>query len=86
MSIKEAKTFLEPAVEKRTVLQSYLDFYLETSEKTAALPTLRELERAYIGFLLEAMRHNITQVSRILAISRTALYNKIQKLNLPGPN
>ena len=76
----------ESAVEKRSALKNYLDFYLETSEKTAALPTLRELECDYIEFLLEATRHNITQVSRILDISRTALYNKIQKLNLPGPN
>ncbi|MHB8095686.1 MAG: helix-turn-helix domain-containing protein [Candidatus Aminicenantales bacterium] len=86
MSFKEANMYPEQAVEKRSALKSYLDFYLETSEKTAALPTLRELESDYIGYLLEATRHNITQVSRILAISRTALYNKIQKLNLSDEN
>jgi len=86
MSFKEARIYPEPAVEMKSALKSYLDFYLETSEKTSALPTLRELESDYIGYLLEATRHNITQVSRILDISRTALYNKIQKLNLPGPN
>lgn len=74
------------AVEKRMTVKSYLDYYLEFSGKTAGLPTLRELESDYIGFLLETTRHNITQVSRILDISRTALYNKIQKLNLPDPN
>jgi hypothetical protein len=65
---------------------SYLDFYLETVNENPDLPTLRELEKDYIGFLLEVTRHNVTQVSRILAISRTAVYHKISRYSISKPN
>jgi DNA-binding NtrC family response regulator len=68
-------------------MMSYLDCYLESVKGKPALPTLRDLEKDYIGFLLELTSHNVTQVSRILAISRTALYQKINRYyNVPGPN
>lgn len=65
---------------------SYLDFYLETVNGNPDLPTLRELEKDYISFLLEVTKHNITQVSRILAISRTAVYHKISRYSISKPN
>ena len=61
----------------------YLDHYLESRGKPSRLPTLRELERHYLAFLLETTSHNITRVSRIMNISRTAVYYKINKYNLP---
>jgi len=67
-------------------MKSYLDYYLETVNENPDLPTLRELEKDYIGFLLEVTRHNVTQVSRILAISRTAVYHKISRYSISKPN
>ncbi len=67
-------------------MKSYLEYYLETVKENPDLPTLRELEKDYIGFLLEVTRHNVTHVSRILAISRTAVYHKISRYSISKPN
>jgi transcriptional regulator of acetoin/glycerol metabolism len=67
-------------------LSDFLDRYLGESEESSGLPTLRELERDYIVFLLDFTAHNVTQVSRILAISRTAVYQKINRFNIGGAN
>lgn len=67
-------------------MKSYLDYYLEIVNEKPDLPTLRELEKDYIGFLLEVTKHNITQVSQILAISRTAVYHKISRYSISKPN
>lgn len=63
-------------------MKSYLEYYLETVKKNLDLPTLRELEKDYLGFLLEVTRHNIAHVSRILAVSRTAVYHKISRYSI----
>lgn len=65
---------------------SYLDSYLETAKDAPGLPTLRDLERDYIIYLLEITGHNVTLVSRILDISRTAVYQKISRYSIPRPS
>jgi transcriptional regulator of acetoin/glycerol metabolism len=67
-------------------MRSYLDCYLETAMNKPELPTLRDLERDYIVYLLEATDHNVTLVSRILDISRTAVYQKIARYDIARPN
>ena len=67
-------------------MRSYLDCYLETARNKPELPTLRDLERDYIVYLLEATDHNVTLVSRILDISRTAVYQKIARYDIARPN
>ena len=67
-------------------MRSYLDQYLEISGDNSDLPTLRELERDYIAYLLEVTTHNVTEVSRIMAISRTAVYQKINRFNIGRTN
>jgi DNA-binding NtrC family response regulator len=65
----------------------YLQRYLGLDEcrefaKPAGFPTLRDLEKDYIGFLLEITDCNRAEVSRILAISRSTLYHKIRRYDL----
>jgi transcriptional regulator of acetoin/glycerol metabolism len=67
-------------------MRSYLDCYLETARAKPDLPTLRDLEKDYIAYLLEITGHNVTLVSRILDISRTAVYQKITRYNIARPN
>lgn len=68
-------------------MNSYLQRYLGLDEereisRPAGLPTLRDLEKDYIGFLLEVIEDNRVEVSRILGISRSTLYHKIRKYAL----
>ncbi len=67
-------------------MRSYLDCYLETARNKPELPTLRDLERDYIVYLLEVTDHNVTLASRILDISRTAVYQKIARYDIARPN
>lgn len=67
-------------------MRSYLDCYLDTARNQPELPTLRDLERDYIVYLLEVTDHNVTLVSRILDISRTAVYQKIARYDIARPN
>lgn len=65
----------------------YLQRYLGLDERRefhgpAGFPSLRDLEKDYIGFLLEVTDGNRAEVSRILAISRSTLYHKIRKYSL----
>jgi DNA-binding NtrC family response regulator len=65
----------------------YLQRYLGIDEdreyvKPAGFPTLKALEKDYIGFLLDITDHNRAEVSRILAISRSTLYHKIHRYRL----
>jgi DNA-binding NtrC family response regulator len=43
------------------------------------LSTLEDLERDYIAYLLKVTKGNLRQTAKILAISRTTLYNKLAK-------
>jgi DNA-binding NtrC family response regulator len=67
-------------------MKTYLDTYLETARGAPELPTLRDLERDYIAYLLRLTGHNVTLVARVLDISRTAVYQKITRYNLGAPN
>ncbi len=65
----------------------YLQRYLGLAEgreyaKPAGFPTLKDLEKDYIGFLLEITDNNRAEVSRILAISRSTLYHKMRRYEL----
>jgi len=67
----------------------YLQRYLGLDErreyaKPAGFPTLRDLEKDYIGFLLEITDNNRAEVSRILSISRSTLYHKMRRYNFGG--
>ena len=66
----------------------YLERYLGLDErreyqKPAGLPTLRALEKDYILFLLDVTARNRAEVSRILDISRSTLYEKLKKYRDP---
>jgi DNA-binding NtrC family response regulator len=70
-------------------LNIYLQRYLGLDEerefvRPAGFPTLRALEKDYIGFLLEITDQNRAEVSRILAISRSTLYHKIRRYRIGG--
>lgn len=70
-------------------LNVYLQRYLGLDEerkfaKPAGFPTLKALEKDYIGFLLEITDQNRAEVSRILAISRSTLYHKIRRYRIGG--
>jgi len=70
-------------------MNTYLQRYLGLDENRkyshpAGFPTLKALEKDYIGFLLEITDHNRAEVSRILAISRSTLYHKIRRYRLVG--
>jgi DNA-binding NtrC family response regulator len=69
----------------------YLQRYLGLDEsreyaQPAGFPTLRNLEKDYIGFLLKITDHNRAEVSRILAISRSTLYHKLRRYEIGGEN
>ncbi|MEN6560817.1 MAG: sigma-54 dependent transcriptional regulator [Acidobacteriota bacterium] len=46
------------------------------------LSTLSDLERDYIAYLLKVTKGNLRQTAKILAISRTTLYNKLAKYGI----
>jgi DNA-binding NtrC family response regulator len=65
----------------------YLQRYLGLDEdreyaRPAGFPTLKTLEKDYIGFLLEITDQNRAEVSRILAISRSTLYHKLRRYEI----
>jgi DNA-binding NtrC family response regulator len=59
----------------------YLARYLGGTEGPARgpLPTLEQLKEDYIAYLLALTRHNVARVAEISAVSRTAVYNRVQK-------
>ena len=46
------------------------------------LSSLQDLERDYIAYLLKVTKGNLRQTAKILAISRTTLYNKLAKYGI----
>jgi len=46
------------------------------------LSSLQDLEKDYIAYLLKVTKGNLRQTAKILAISRTTLYNKLAKYGL----
>lgn len=47
-----------------------------------ALPSLEDVERRHIERVLTETRFNLSRASRILAIDRTTLYNKLKRFGL----
>lgn len=63
----------------------YLSYYIASQEEGAdpgCLPTLESLKKDYIHYLLGRTDFNISQAAEILKISRSSLYNKIQRYGL----
>lgn len=48
----------------------------------ATLPTLDDVERRHIERVLDETRFNLSRASRVLAIDRTTLYNKLKRFGL----
>jgi DNA-binding NtrC family response regulator len=46
------------------------------------LSTLDDLEKDYISYLLKVTKRNLRQTAKILSISRTTLYNKLEKYKI----
>lgn len=47
------------------------------------LTTLESLEKEYITYLLKISNNNLRKTAKVLGISRTTLYNKLSKYNIP---
>jgi len=61
-------------------LQSYLGSRkISSTQNENDFPTLKDLRREYIRYLLEITFHNISLTARILDVSRTTLYNTLDK-------
>ncbi len=70
-------------------MNPYLQRYLGLDEHReykipAGLPTLKTLEKDYIGYLLDLTDNNRAEVSRILEISRSTLYHKLRRSSSLG--
>ncbi len=57
-------------------LRHYLDLRGATAPEAEKLPTLERLERDYVAYLLDVTSRNVTEVSRILRVSRNTVYHK----------
>ena len=63
-------------------MMGYLRYYLDLrtgrapAPKAEQLPTLERLERDYVAYLLAVTSRNVTEVSRILGVSRNTVYHK----------
>jgi transcriptional regulator with PAS, ATPase and Fis domain len=47
------------------------------------LSSMEEMEKEYIQYILKMTNHNMKRTAEILEISRTTLYNKTEKYNIP---
>ncbi|MBM3297306.1 MAG: sigma-54-dependent Fis family transcriptional regulator, partial [Candidatus Aminicenantes bacterium] len=52
------------------------------SGRQTGRPTLKELEKDYISFLLEENRYNIRETARLLDINRSTLYEKLKEYGI----
>lgn len=63
-------------------MTTYLRYYLNLNRKSPTqdnLPTLENLKKEYIDYLLKLTDKNINKTAEILDISRTALMDKLNK-------
>ena len=68
-------------------LPKYLQNFSSTRSKFPVIDkqnlfSLENLQRDYIEYLLKTTNHNFRKTAKILGISRTTLYNKLNKYNL----
>ncbi len=57
-------------------LRHYLDLRTGSAPEAEQLPSLERLERDYVAYLLAVTSRNVTEVSRILGVSRNTVYHK----------
>lgn len=73
-------------------MPKFLNYFLSSRKKKnnlkekGYLPTLEDLKKEYIDYILEITLYNVTEAARILDISRTTLYNKLTKYNISIPS
>jgi DNA-binding NtrC family response regulator len=63
-------------------MTTYLRYYLNLNTKSPTpdnLPTLENLKKEYIDYLLKLTDKNINKTAEILDISQTALLDKLNK-------
>ncbi len=94
-NVRELKDVLERAAE--TSKKEFIDindlppYFQESLEKPKIIPflrrenlsTLEELEKEYILYLLKITNNHMSQTSQIMGISRSTLYNKVEKYRIP---
>jgi transcriptional regulator of acetoin/glycerol metabolism len=54
----------------------------QDQETRAEIPTLEEVERRHIVYVLDQTGFNLSLSARILGIDRTTLYNKLKRYGL----
>jgi len=65
-----------------TNMTIFLKYYLSQNRKDSfinELPTLENLKKEYISYLIKITDKNINETAKILNISRTSLYHKLNK-------
>jgi DNA-binding NtrC family response regulator len=55
------------------------------SASSTPLVPLRQLEHWYIQYVLQETRYNYTKTAQLLGISRSTLYEKVKKYQIPVP-
>ncbi len=63
-------------------LMDYLQAYLEKEETASSLKTLDLIEEEAIRNTLEALNYNMVQSAKVLGISRSTLYRKIEQYDI----
>ena len=59
-------------------------FVVVATEDPTDLVTMEEVERRYIGRVMEAVGQNKTQAAKVLGFDRTTLYRKLERYKLGG--
>jgi two-component system response regulator HydG len=54
----------------------------EGAENVEALPTLEDLERRYIGRVMQVVEWNKVEATRVLGIDRSTLYRKLERYRI----
>lgn len=63
-------------------MTTFLRYYLSQNSKNPLideLPTMEKLKKEYISYLLKLTDKNIFETAKILNISRSSLYQKLNK-------
>jgi DNA-binding NtrC family response regulator len=66
-------------------MTSFLRYYLSQNSKNSLineLPTMEKLKKEYISYLLKVTDKNILETAKILNISRSSLYQKLNKYKI----
>lgn len=76
----------EPRVLDTTTLSDALTGRHEESHLVANVPTLEELERVHIRYVLERVRWHQGRAAAVLGISSKTLYRKIRQYGFKRPH